>query len=82
MLCVMKTLIMVVLMGVEGEICKVAKDNIGICISCLFSRSDKNKIDYRIRTCYLGYTLNDAECIKKREEFLSRVKNRDNKDDR
>jgi len=66
----------------EGQICRVARDNIGNCISCLFSRSDKNRIDYLIRTCYLGYTLNDAECIKKREEFLSRVRNRENKDER
>ena len=68
--------------GCEGEICRAAKDNIGTCINCLFSRSDKNKIDYLIRICYLGYAPNDAECMKEREEFLSRVKNRDNKDER
>jgi len=60
--------------GCEGEICRVVAKDTGTCLSCLFSRSDKNKIDYFIRICNLGHTLNDVDCMNKREEFLGKIK--------
>jgi hypothetical protein len=47
------------------------------CLSCIYSRIDKNKVDFSIRSCTLGYSLNDAECINIREGFDTRIRNSD-----
>lgn len=61
---------------IEYEISSLASKNIGNCLSCLYSRIDKNNVDYSIRKCLFDYSLNDEQCSQIREEFVMRIRNR------
>jgi len=61
----------------EHEISNLASRNIGNCLSCLYSRIDKNNVDYTVRKCQLCYSSNkDEQCSQIREEFVMRIRNR------
>lgn len=62
---------------VENDISNFARNNVGNCISCLYSRVDKNRLDYILRTCKFNYTLNDASCNNVKEEFTQRIRTRE-----
>jgi hypothetical protein len=61
---------------VEYEISNLAGNNIGNCLSCIYSRIDKNNVDYSIRKCLFDYSLNDEQCSLIREEFSMRIRDR------
>lgn len=59
---------------VEQKFAELANKSKGNCLSCLYSRIDKNYVDYTIRRCKFNYLLNDNECLKTREEFTMRIR--------
>lgn len=61
---------------IEYQIVKLAEQNTGTCLSCLYSRLDKNNVDYSIRKCLFNYSLGDEHCAKIREEFLTTIRKR------
>ncbi|WIV13244.1 hypothetical protein [Proteiniborus sp. MB09-C3] len=61
---------------VEYEISNLASNNTGNCLSCIYSRIDKNNVDYSIRKCLFDYSLNDEQCSEIREGFSMRIRNR------
>ncbi len=61
---------------VSYEIENAAKSHPNTCISCIYSRMDKNSCDYLIRKCRYEYSFNDNDCINIREVFDRRIRSR------
>ncbi len=61
---------------IENEISNLASSNTGNCLSCIYSRIDKNNVDYSIRKCLFGYSLNDEQCSLIQERFFIKIRNR------
>lgn len=57
-------------------ICHIASHNTKSCLSCLYSRIDKNNVDYLIRKCYHNYLLGEESCLNSREEFSMKIRKR------
>lgn len=64
---------------IEREISLCALSHPETCVSCLLSRSDKNKLEFLSRTCSRGHNLNDGNCVIERDEFCCKVRSRENK---
>ena len=62
---------------VVSEIINIARRSSNTCLGCIYSRIDKNRVDFSIRNCVLGYSLGDNECEKTREGFDTRIRNND-----
>lgn len=62
---------------ISCEIVNIARSSPDTCLSCIYSRLDKNRCDYSIRKCRFEYFLNDAECINVREGFDRSIRNRE-----
>lgn len=60
----------------ENVIVNLAQHNLGTCLNCLYSRLDKNCVDYSVRKCQFGYELGNEECNNTREEFDKKIRNR------
>lgn len=61
---------------IKNKISELASVRRGTCLSCLYSRADKNNIDYSIRTCLYGYELNGVQCKNIKDEFIMRIRKR------
>ncbi|MGB4438097.1 MAG: hypothetical protein WBJ13_02495 [Sedimentibacter sp.] len=62
---------------VEHEISNFASHNSGNCLSCIYSRIDKNNVDYAVRKCHFCFlSSEDERCSQIREEFVMRIRNR------
>lgn len=61
---------------IENEIVKLARLDRGTCLSCIYSRLDKNQVDCSIRKCLFGYELKADNCNNTREEFVKKIRNR------
>jgi hypothetical protein len=57
-------------------ICDTANHNTNSCISCLYSRIDKNNVDYSIRKCLHDYSMGDKLCLDVRQEFTMKIRKR------
>ncbi|QNU67173.1 hypothetical protein EHE19_001045 [Ruminiclostridium herbifermentans] len=64
------------MMQVSYEIENAAKLHPNTCISCIYSRMDKNRCDYLIRKCKYEYSFNDNDCINIRDVFDRRIRSR------
>jgi hypothetical protein len=63
---------------IETEVLNFARSDIPpTCISCLYSRADRNKIDYSVRQCSFNYSLNDENCLKICEFFNRKIHGRE-----
>lgn len=61
---------------IEYEISNLAGKNTENCLCCLYSRIDKNNVDYSSRKCLFGYSFDDKQCSLKREKFSMKIRNR------
>ena len=61
---------------IEYEISKLAAANVGNCLSCLYSRVNKNNINCSIRKCLFDFELNSKQCIDVRDEFTMKIRGR------
>ena len=62
----------------RSDISNLANLNTGTCLSCLYSRPNKDMLDLRVRKCVLNYTFKDQECLKYRDEFIKCMSRRKN----
>jgi hypothetical protein len=60
----------------ENAIVQLAQQDLGTCLSCVYSRLDNNQVDCSIRKCLFGYELRNEECNNIREEFVKKIRNR------
>ncbi len=49
---------------VVAEIISIAKCAPNTCLSCIYSRVDKNRVDFSIRNYVFKYSLNENDCEK------------------
>jgi hypothetical protein len=64
---------------IENELTKIAQSNAGTCLSCIYSRVDKNYLDLSIRTCFHKSESANAECANRKEEFMHKIRTREKK---
>lgn len=63
---------------IECEIFDFTKTDIPpTCISCIYSRADKNNVDYRVRKCSFNYLYNDEKCLNICEFFFKIIHGRE-----